>query len=71
MTQSQLETLSTKRLLARLDRLRQCEESLALSDREPNEYQPSDYIEFKDSPEWIAEYNYLKELLAKREHVSR
>lgn len=71
MSRSQLESLPTKRLLARLNRLRQVEESLALSDREPNEYKPSRLIEFKDSPEWIAEYNYLKELLAEREHIPR
>lgn len=71
MSRSQLEVLPTKQLLARLNRLRQVEESLALSDREPGEYKPSGFIEFKDSSEWIAEYNCLKELLAAREHIPR
>lgn len=71
MTRSELEKLPTKRLLARLDRLRRCEESLAFSDRVEDEYTPSGFIEFKDSPEWISEYNCLKELLAEREHIPR
>ena len=71
MSRSQLESLPTKRLLARLNRLPQVEESFALSDRELSEYKPSGFIEFKDSPEWIAEYNCLKELLAEREHIPR
>jgi hypothetical protein len=69
MSRSQLESLPTKRLLARLNRLREVEESLALSDREAGEYKHSGFIEFKDSPKWIAEYNCLKELLAEREHI--
>ena len=71
MNRSQLEKLTTKRLLARLDRLQRCEQSMALSDRDADEYMPSGFIEFKDSPEWISEYNCLKELLANREHIAR
>jgi hypothetical protein len=71
MTRSQLEALPTKRLLARLNRLRRVEESIALSDREPDEHEAPGFIEFKDNPEWIVEYNCLKELLAEREHISR
>jgi len=71
MTRSQLEKLPTKRLLARLDRLRRCEESLTLSDRAEDECTPSGFIEFKESPEWISEYICLKELLANREHIPR
>ena len=69
MTKEKMETLPTKRLLARLKRLHQCEKSLSLSDRETNEYIFSGFIEFKESPEWIAEYNTLKEILSKREHI--
>ena len=60
---AQLEKLNTKRLLARLKQLHQCEESASLSDRVE-----SDEV-FKDSPEWIAAYEQIKKLLAKREHV--
>ncbi len=69
MSQSDLEALPTQRLLARLKRLHQCEESLALSDREISKYKSSDFIEFKESPEWIAEYNSLKNILSQREHI--
>lgn len=69
ISEKKMEALSTKRLLARLKILQQCEQSLALSDRELNKYIPSEFIEFKESPEWIAEYNSLKEVLSKREHI--
>jgi hypothetical protein len=69
MAKSDLETLPTKRLVARLKRLNQCEESLAMSDREISEYEPSGFIEFKDGSEWIAEYNCLKDILSQREHI--
>jgi len=71
MTLSELEALPTKRLLGRLACLHRCEQSLALSDLTPQNYQPSSAIEFKDSPEWLTEYKKLKEVLAWREHVSR
>ena len=63
---AQLETLPTKRLLARLKQLHQCEESLSLSDRGERDVSAA---MFKDSPEWIAAYKQIKQLLAKREHV--
>lgn len=69
MSKSDLEALPTHRLLARLKQLHRCEESLALSDQEISEYKPSDFIEFKDSPEWIAEYKCLKNILSQREHI--
>jgi hypothetical protein len=71
MTLSALEALSTKRLLARLTRLHQCEESLALSDRAAESSEASGAIEFKDSPEWVTEFKMLKEVLARREHVPK
>ena len=69
MTRSQLEKLPTKRLLARLKQLYGCEESLALSDQDISKYESSGFIEFKDSPEWIAEYKFLKDILNHREHI--
>jgi hypothetical protein len=64
---AQLEKLTTKRLLARLKQLHQCENSAALSDR-VNEHDGGNQM-FKDSPEWIAAYEQIKRILAKREHV--
>lgn len=64
---AQLEKLTTKRLLARLKQLHLCEESISLSDR-ANDCDTSGKV-FKDSPEWIAAYEQIKRLLAKREHV--
>lgn len=63
----ELEALSTKQLLGRLKQLHQCEESLALSDRDD----PGDpgRIEFKQSPEWIAAFHDVKQVLSRREHV--
>lgn len=69
LSKNNLKVLPTKRLLARLKQLHQCEESLILSDRYINDNKPSEYIEFKDSSEWIAEYNNLKEILSHREHI--
>ncbi len=69
MAPTDLEALSTKQLLARLTYLHQCEESLALSDRDANSHQASGAIEFKDSPKWATEFKKLKDVLAQREHV--
>lgn len=71
LTHNELESLPTRRLLARLKRLHQCEESLALSDREAHDETDPNAIEFKESPEWVAEYHRLKEILAHREHVPK
>lgn len=56
MSRSQLEALPTNPLLARLKRLHQVGQYLALSNREANGYKPLGFIELKESPEWIAEY---------------
>ena len=65
----ELEALPTKQLLARLKRLHQCEQSLALSDRDIAD--DSGAIEFKESPEWILAFESLKQVLSGREHVPR
>ena len=68
----ELETYPTKRLLARLKSLHQCEESFELSDRDESERNLNpELIEFKQSEEWQTEYNKLKEILKNREHISR
>ena len=69
VTVAELEALPTRQLLARLRRLRECEESLAFSDRD--EAHPSGSIEFKQSPQWVTAYRDLKQVLSRREHVSR
>ncbi len=67
----QLESFSTNRLLARLKSLHQCEISFELSDREESERGSNvGQIEFKESEEWKIEYDKLKEILSKREHLS-
>lgn len=58
----ELDSLSTKQLLARLRRLRECEESLALSDRDVAD--DSGCIEFKQSQEWIAAFRDVKQVLS-------
>lgn len=70
MELNKLDGLPTPRLLARLKRLHQCEESPEKSDRDPDEITQPGIIEFKDSAEWKTEYAYLKALLAEREHIS-
>lgn len=66
---AELEASSTKQLLGRLKQLHQCEESLALSDRGVAD--DSGRIEFKQSPEWIAAFRDMKQVLSRREHVPR
>ena len=63
----ELETYSTRRLLGRLRRLRECEESLVLSDR--NTIDETGCIEFKQSPEWQMAFRDVKNVLSRREHV--
>lgn len=65
----ELGALPTRQLLGRLKRLHECEESLALSDRDVAD--DSGRIEFKQSPEWISAFREVKQVLAHREHVPR
>ncbi len=69
MPDIELEALSTRQLLARIKRLRECEESLTLSDRDAAD--PSGIIEFKQSPEWALAFQDVKQVLSRREHVPR
>lgn len=71
MSFEELEKLPTKRILARFKRLHICEESFELSDRDGVYENPDNLIEFKDSLEWQNEYQKMKEILAKREHIER
>jgi hypothetical protein len=65
----ELEALSTRQLLGRLRRLRECEESLILSDR--NVAEETGCIEFKQSPEWLLAFRDVKLALSRREHVHK
>ena len=65
----ELEALSTRQLLGRLRRLRECEESLILSDR--NVAEETGCIEFKQSPEWLLAFRDVKLVLSRREHFHK
>lgn len=65
----ELESLNTKELLARLQRLRFCEESSIGSDLSEAEIATvSDKILFKSDPSWRTAYRELKAILDRREH---
>jgi hypothetical protein len=66
---AELEALSTQQLLGRLKQLHQCEESLALSDRDSAD--DSGRIEFKQSSEWISAFHDVKQVLSRREHIPK
>lgn len=69
--EEELKTFSTKRLLARLKSLHQCEMSFELSDRDESEpLIDTEQIEFKESAEWQSEYEKVKEILSRRENIS-
>src|SRR5262245_902336 len=70
MSIEELEKLPTKRLLARLRQLHQCEESVLLSDHD-DVSNTSGAILFKDTPEWKAAYEQVKGALSLREHVPK
>src|SRR5262245_22350933 len=71
MAPADLETLSTRQLLARLKRLQQCAISIELSDKDENDFYESGLIEFKNTSEWTQAYHQLKDVLAGREHVAK
>lgn len=67
-----LEKLPTGSLLARLKRLRWCEENSSVSDLTREEiHSVSDRILFKSDVAWHLAYNDLKEVLAGRENFDR
>ncbi|WP_444937084.1 hypothetical protein ACJJIW_08260 [Microbulbifer sp. JMSA004] len=69
LNQRELEALSTKRLLAYLHRLQQCEESIELSDLQEDKSSPFGGIVFKSSDKWKTQYNLVKAVLAKRPNI--
>lgn len=65
-----LEALPTGALLARLARLRHCEETQERSDLSQQEIAAASHlILFKSDPRWRTAYSDLKALLAAREHA--
>lgn len=71
VAEAELATWTTRRLLARLERLRYCEDSLARSDMSAAEAMGVEGILFKDTELWRDAYAALKRILAAREHVPR
>ena len=72
VARSELESLPTGALLARLKRLRWCEEAADQSDLTAAERaSAANLILFKTDPAWHAAYADLKDVLAAREHVTR
>jgi hypothetical protein len=70
MARQELEALPTGALLARLQRLRWCEESRGESDLSDEEVgSVAGLILFKEDVAWRTAYADLKEVLASREHV--
>ena len=72
LAREHLQQLPTGALLARLARLRWCEESRGGSDLTDEELQSvGDKILFKNSDLWREAYRDLKSILETREHVKR
>lgn len=72
MTPEELEALSTRDLLKRLQKLRACEEYHDLRSWYEEEVALfADMILFKDDPRWAVAFKDLKEILATREHIPR
>ena len=69
MQLDEVNKLSTAQLLGRLQRLRQCEDSLTTSDQTSDGDKLTGSIEFEDSKNWVEAYQQLKMVLAQREHI--
>jgi hypothetical protein len=66
------EAMPTGALLARLKRMRWCEESPETSDMSGEELaSAAELILFKSDPRWCVAYKDLKDVLAAREHLAR
>jgi hypothetical protein len=72
LSREELEALPTKALIARLSRLRWCEDGPNRSDMSEQEIASgSKLILFKSDPAWHTAYADLKDVLSSREHVAR
>lgn len=71
LAREQLESMPTGALLARLKRLRWCEDSPEISDLSEDERATAAHlILFKSDPAWQRAYVDRKQVLAGREHVA-
>jgi len=68
LTRLELQKLPTHRILAYLNKLHACENSLEESDLEPHEVTVEGIV-FKDGKEWQAQYALVKSVLATRPNV--
>lgn len=72
ITSQALEALPTGAVLARLKRLRWCEENHESSDLSDDEIASAKHlILFKEEAAWRSAYAELKAVLSRREHVER
>ncbi|MEL7728682.1 hypothetical protein AAG612_04020 [Citromicrobium bathyomarinum] len=72
LSREELEGMPTGALLARLKRLRWCEDDLEWCDMTEGEVASvSHLILFKSEPAWKRAYAEVKEVLALREHLDR
>ncbi len=71
MAPDELDQWPTSHLIGRLQRLRECEESLEASDQAENDDSSTNSIEFKNSVQWAEAYQQLKTILSQREHVAK
>ena len=71
VTREQLEAMPTRSLLGRLQRLRECEESVDRSDLDSAEIAALTGINFKADRLWSEAYDQVKTILETREHVPR
>lgn len=70
VAREELESMPTGALLARLKRLRWCEDSPEMSDLSKDERATATHlILFKTDPAWRQAYADLKDVLASREHL--
>jgi len=69
LSRSDLQTLSTERLLAYLKKLNQCENSLQESDWSLEQIAEVEGIIFKSSIEWEDQVKLVKAVLSNRPHI--
>lgn len=73
-SKEELEKMPTKQLITRLRRLLGCENNFESSDlayddnKDPDELFPN-FINYKDTKKWENAYEYVKNILSKREHI--
>jgi hypothetical protein len=71
LSKEKLKAMPTRALLARLQRLRECEESADRSDLDSGEIAGATGIIFKVDPLWSEARDQVKAILKTREHVPR